>query len=116
MTGSEPARGNRPDATDASNTSGISHTTRSHHRAGGAPASNRRPPIVGPLWFGVFALVCGALLVLATAVVFGYESAPMQWPVFVLLFACSAFVVGATTRMRLTTTQQTSDTGLSADQ
>lgn len=60
------------------------------------------PAIVGPLWFGVFALVCGALLVLATAVVFGFESAPMQWPVYAFLLACSALVVGITTRMRLT--------------
>ncbi|WP_050051639.1 hypothetical protein [Halostagnicola sp. A56] len=63
------------------------------------------PAIVGPLWFGVFALVCGALLVLATAVVFGFESAPMQWPVYAFLLACSAFVVGLTTHMRLTTAQ-----------
>ncbi|AHG01176.1 hypothetical protein HALLA_18840 [Halostagnicola larsenii XH-48] len=133
----ESARDDRSDATGASNSTGISYTTRAWAIFPLSPMVDTAlelsgllgnsvdstiaftlglvitvvlaelllrtvgPAIVGPLWFGVFTLICGALFVLAAASVVDLESDAIQRTVFALLLACSALVVGVTTRQRL---------------
>ncbi len=59
------------------------------------------PEIVDPLWYGAFALLIGALVVLATAPLVDLEPESIQRPAYAVLLACSALVVWVTTRRRL---------------
>ncbi|GAB7019190.1 hypothetical protein [Halostagnicola bangensis] len=59
------------------------------------------PAIVDPLWYGVFVLVGGALVVLTTAPMVDLEPEAIQRPAYAVLLTCSALVVAVATRRRL---------------
>ncbi|MDJ1432658.1 hypothetical protein [Halostagnicola sp. A-GB9-2] len=59
------------------------------------------PAIVDPLWYGVFVLVGGALVVLTTAPMVDLEPEAIQRPAYTVLLTCSALAVVVATRQRL---------------